>query len=76
MNVLKPKSAAASLSPFTESKALILKDIRSKWGKFDEDELRALTSNDDLIAQIADNYSLDKAQAIRDVDVVLRGRQL
>ena len=54
----------------------ILKDISAKWGKFSEDELGALKDKDDLVTQIVAKYSLDKAQALRDVDMVLKGRQI
>jgi division protein CdvB (Snf7/Vps24/ESCRT-III family) len=76
MNVVNPKAASANPGPFSESKTLILNDIRAKWGKFSEDELGALESNDDLVTQIAAKYSLDKAQVSRDVDTVLKGRQI
>ncbi len=76
MNVVNPKHASTNMANFSESKTLILKDIRAKWGKFSEDELGALKSNDDLVAQIVAKYSLDKAQAFRDVDAVLKGRQI
>lgn len=74
MNVAKP--ASASLANFSESKKLILKDISAKWGKFSEDELGAIKDKDDLVTQIVAKYSLDKAQALRDVDMVLKGRQI
>ena len=53
-----------------------LTDIRAKWGKFSEDELGALKNNDDLVTQIVAKYSLDKAQAVQDVNAVLKGRQI
>jgi division protein CdvB (Snf7/Vps24/ESCRT-III family) len=64
------------MANFSESKKLILKDIGAKWGKFSEDELGALKDKDDLVTQIVTKYSLDKAQALRDVDTVLKGRQI
>jgi hypothetical protein len=76
MNAGNPKPTSSTLTNFTESKALILKDIRSKWGKFSEDEIGGLKSNDDLATQIVAKYSLDKAQALRDVEAVLKGRQI
>jgi hypothetical protein len=76
MNVVNPKPTSANMANFSESKKLILKDIRAKWGKFSEDELGLLKSNDDLVTQIVAKYSLDKAQALRDVDTVLKGRQI
>jgi hypothetical protein len=55
---------------------IVLKDIRAKWGKFSEEDLSALTSNDDLVTQLAAKYSLEKGQAQRAVDALLKGRQI
>jgi division protein CdvB (Snf7/Vps24/ESCRT-III family) len=66
-----PKSTPASAA---ESKQIILKEIGVKWDKFSEQELTALKTKDDLVTQIVAKYSLDKAQAQRDVDALMRGR--
>ena len=50
--------------------------IQTKWGKFTSQEIVALKSNDDLVAQIQTKYALDKAKAQRDVDQFANGRQL
>jgi butyrate kinase len=76
MNVVNPKPTSANMANFSEAKKLILKDISAKWGKFSEDELGALKDKNDLVAQIVAKYSLDKGQASRDVDAVLKGRQI
>jgi len=55
---------------------IVFKDIRAKWGKFSEEDLSALKSNDDLVAQLAAKYSLEKGQAQRAVDALLKGRQI
>jgi hypothetical protein len=62
------------MANFSDSKKLILTDIRAKWGKFSEDELGALKNNDDLVTQIVAKYSTDKAQVQREVDTLLNGR--
>jgi hypothetical protein len=59
-----------------ETKQIVLKDIGAKWGKFTEAELGALKGRDDLINQVVAKYSLEKMQAQRDVDAVLKGRQI
>ena len=59
-----------------EAKQILLKDISSRWGKFSEQELDALKSEDDLVTQIVAKYSIDKAQAQSDVDAVMKGRQI
>lgn len=51
-------------------------EISSKWGKFSATEIAAIKDKDDLIAQVQSKYSLDKAQAQRDVDTFAKGRQL
>lgn len=65
----KPESAA-------ETRQIVLKEVRAKWGKFSEQDLSALKSKDDLVSQVVAKYSLDKAQAQRDVDALLKGRQI
>jgi hypothetical protein len=59
-----------------ENKQILLKDIGAKWSKFSEQELGALKSRDDLVNLVVAKYSLDKGQAQRDVDVVMKGRQI
>jgi hypothetical protein len=65
----KPESAA-------ETRQIVLKEVRAKWGKFSEQDLSALKGKDDLVTQVVAKYSLDKAQAQRDVDALLKGRQI
>lgn len=76
MNVISPKQAPTGLANFSETKRGILNDIRAKWGKFSEDDLGRLSSNDDLVTEIASRYNIDKAQAQCDVDDMMRGRQI
>ena len=59
-----------------ETKQIVLKEIQAKWGKFSEQDLSALKDNNDLVAQRAAKYGLEKAQAQRDVDVLMKGRQI
>jgi hypothetical protein len=51
-------------------------EVQQKWGKLSAQEIAALKSKDDLVAQVQAKYSLDKAQAQRDVDAFAKGRQL
>ena len=72
---------AASSSPTAKTAAaatrqIVLNKIRSKWGKFSEQDLSALKSNDDLVSQLVTKYGLDYTQAQRDVDTLMEGRQL
>ena len=41
-----------------------------------EQDLSALKGKDDIVTQVVAKYSLDKAQAQRDVDALLKGRQI
>ena len=69
-------AAAAKPKTAVETKQIVLKEIRAKWGKFSEQDLSALKSKDDLVTQIVAKYGLEKPQAQRDVDAVLKGRQI
>lgn len=76
MNNVNPTTASTGTGTPVESKQILLKDIGAKWSKFSEQELGALKSKDDLITQVVTKYSLDKAQAQRDVDAVMKGRHI
>ncbi|MBI4274016.1 MAG: hypothetical protein HY659_04885 [Rhizobiales bacterium] len=71
-------NAASNAAPATaaETKQIILKEIGAKWGKFSEQDLSSLKGKDDLVTQVASKYSLDKVQAQRDVDALMKGRSL
>ncbi len=68
MNPTSPSSAAP------EGKQLLMQDIASKWSKFSEAEIVALKNRDELVTGVQSKYSLDAAQAGREVDGVLKGR--
>jgi hypothetical protein len=76
VNTLDPKRSPAALANFSEAKRGILNDIRAKWGKFSEDDLSRLRSNNDLVNEIAARYHIDKKQAQSDVDAMMRGRKI
>jgi hypothetical protein len=66
----------AGQAPFdTETKQIVTKEIRAKWGKFSEDDLSSLKNKDDLVTQRAAKYGLEKSLAKRDVDALMNGRQ-
>jgi hypothetical protein len=66
---------AKTTNTASENRPIVIKEIRAKWSKFSEQDLSALRSRDDVVAQVEAKYSLDKAQAQRDVDALLKGRQ-
>jgi hypothetical protein len=75
MNTVNPNTASASSNP-ADARHILLQDISSKWGKFSEQELGSLKSKDDLVTQVVAKYSIERAQAQRDVDAVMKGRQI
>lgn len=76
MNAVNTNTGPASTGNPAHTKQILLKVIGAKWGKFSEQELGALKSRDDLVTQVVAKYSIDKAQAQRDVDAVMKGRQI
>ncbi len=73
-----PSNAASSTSipSAAETKQIVLKEIAAKWNKFSEHELSALKSKDDLVAQVVAKYGQEKSLAQRDVDALMKGRQI
>jgi hypothetical protein len=67
--VAKPETTA-------RTRQIVCNEIRWKWGKFSDQDLSALKDNNDLVMQLAAKYGLEKAQAQRDVDVLMKGRQI
>ncbi len=62
---------------FKDSSANLIqvrKDIHAKWNKISEQEISVFKSRDDLVTKVMATYSLDKIQAQRDVDGLLKGR--
>jgi hypothetical protein len=53
----------------------VLDEVGAKWSKFSEQDLSALTGNGDLLNQVVAQYGLEKAQARRGVDALLKGRR-
>lgn len=67
---------AAKSESAAESKRIVLKEIGSTWNKFSEQELSALKDNNDLVTQVVAKYGLEKVQAQRDVDALMKGRHV
>ena len=72
---------AASNSPAkpetsTETRQIVLKDIGAKWDKLSEQDLSAFKTKDDVVTHVVAKYGLEKSQAQRDVDAVMKGRQI
>jgi len=71
-----PAVASEKHPTANEGRAIILKEIKAKWGKFEEGDLSALKSRDDLVSQVVAKYGLEKASVQTDVDSLLKGRHL
>jgi len=77
-NVASTPAVKAGTS--TGTRQIVLKEIGAKWNKFSEQDLSALKNKDDVVTQVVTQvvakYGLDKAQAQRDVDALMRGRPI
>ena len=71
-----PAVAGEKHAAANEARAIILKEIKAKWGKFEEADLSALKNRDDLVSQVVAKYGQEKASVQRDVDSLLKGRHL
>ena len=71
-----PSNMASGSSAPAAGKQAVLNEIRAKWGKFSDQELSGLKGRDDLVTQVASKYGTDKGQAQRDVDALLKDRQI
>jgi hypothetical protein len=71
-------SDAADANPemISEIRQAVFYEIGAKWTKLSEQELSALTGNYDLANKIVARYGIEKTQAQRDVDALLRGRYI
>ena len=71
-------SNTASAKPGTtaETRQIVLKEIGAKWNKFSEQDLSAFKSKDDVVTQVVAKYGLEKTQAQRDVDTLMKGRHI
>lgn len=71
-----PASSASHAAGSISQLASMRGEIASKWSKFSSTEIAALKNRDDLVALLQSKYSLDRSQAVRDVESFARGRTL
>jgi hypothetical protein len=76
MTNVASNASAATPTDTAAARQIVLKEVGAKWGKFSEQDLSALKSKDDLVTQVVTKYSLEKGQAQRDVDALLKGRPI
>ena len=70
LEITKMDNTNTSSTPKTSS------DIKAKWDKFSDQELTSLKSRDDLVTQVVAKYGFERPQAQRDVDALLKGREI
>ena len=75
MNSATSNSATAKPEN-AETRQIVLKEIGVKWNKFSEQDLSAFKNKDDVVTQVVAKYGLDKVQAQRDVDALVKGRHI
>ena len=71
-----PSNSATKVGTTDETRQIVLKEIGVKWNKFSEQDLSAFKNKDDVVTQVVAKYGLEKAQAQRDVDTLIKGRQI
>ena len=78
LNILEITKMDNTNTPKTSSDVMkmIQKEIKAKWDKFSDEELTSLKSRDDLVTQVVAKYGFERPQAQRDVDAVLKGREI
>jgi hypothetical protein len=59
-----------------ETRQVVRREVGAKWAKFSEQELAGLNSRDDLVREVVVRYGIEKSEAQRDVDLVLKGRRI
>jgi hypothetical protein len=75
-NTVLPAASAETLSAAVsaETRQVVRREVGARWAKFSEQELAALDSRDDLVREVVTRYGIEKSEAQRDVDLVLKGR--
>jgi hypothetical protein len=71
-----PSTTNHGARPADSERLQILYAVGAKWQKFTKQELDALKTRDQLVAEVVAKYGIDQAGAQRDVDALLAGRSL
>jgi hypothetical protein len=66
-----PVEVASADTPQT-----VLREVGARWDRFSEQELSALANRDDLVREVVSRYGIEKSEAQRDFDSVLKGRRI
>lgn len=62
--------------PAVADRADVLRDIHEKWNRFSDQDMKALTSVDELVRKVSSKYGQDKTNARIEVDAFLKGRTI
>jgi hypothetical protein len=72
-----PSTETVSAEPASaETRQIVRREVGARWDKFSEQELAALNDRDDLVREVVARYGIEKGEAQRDVDLVLKGRRI
>jgi hypothetical protein len=72
----KPIESKSVESPSAENRRIVHGDIGAKWSRFSAQDLSALKDRDGLVREVVSKYGVEKSEAQRDVDSVLKGRPI
>jgi hypothetical protein len=67
---------AASLDQAAAARQIVRREVGAKWSKLSAQDLSSLKDRDDLVSRVVARYGVEESQARRDVDSILRGRQI
>jgi hypothetical protein len=71
---VNPDTPGATKS--AEIRQIVRREVGAKWNKLSAQDLSGLRDRDDLVREVAARYGLETSEAQRDVDSVLKGRQI
>ncbi len=61
---------------YADTRQSVRREVGARWDRFSEQELSALASRDDLVREVVSRYGVEKSEAQRDVNSVLKGRRI
>jgi hypothetical protein len=73
-NAANPDMSAESTS--AETQQIVRQEVGARWNKLSEQDLSALKDRDDLVREVVSRYGVEKSEAQRDVDSLLKGRPI
>jgi hypothetical protein len=71
---VNPDTSGATKS--AEIRQIVRREVGAKWNKLSAQDLSMLKDRDDLVREVAARYGIETSEAQRDVDSVLKGRQI